>query len=340
MINFKMWKTALTTIPNVSQEEWTGLDVVSRWLVMTRSAVTTVTVFSCIVAGLLAWRAGGFHFLPWLIVTIGLFIAHGTNNILNDYTDFARGVDTDSYFRTLYGPHPLVHGFHDKKTQLVYFVISGILAMAAGVYALFYTNFDPIVLNLFVIGALTLLFYTWPLKHIALGEIAIFLIWGPIMIAGVYYVLTLDWSWSVVLASIPVGLGVVSINLAKHIDKMEEDRKKRVTTLPVLIGQTAARMVDIVALLATYGLIVYLVFWPRYFTPVMLIVFLAGKWLFYSVGALSKPRPAEPPKEWTAWPIWFAGFTFMHNRNFILLFMLGLIVDTILHVFHLAGWWG
>jgi len=39
-----------------------------------------------------------------------------------------------------------------------------------------------------------LLFYTWPLKYLALGELFIFLIWGPIMIAGVYIVLAQGWT--------------------------------------------------------------------------------------------------------------------------------------------------
>jgi 1,4-dihydroxy-2-naphthoate polyprenyltransferase len=75
------------------KKEWDALDVVSKWLIATRSAVTLVTVYSCVIAGILAARDGSFSWLPFLIVTLGLFIAHGTNNILNDYTDFNRGVD-------------------------------------------------------------------------------------------------------------------------------------------------------------------------------------------------------------------------------------------------------
>jgi 1,4-dihydroxy-2-naphthoate octaprenyltransferase len=73
-----------------------------------------VTILADIIAGLLAWRDKSFAWLPWLIVTIGLFIAHGTNNPLNDYTDFSRGIDKDDYFRIQYGVHPLVQGFWTK----------------------------------------------------------------------------------------------------------------------------------------------------------------------------------------------------------------------------------
>lgn len=339
MINFAMWKNALVNLQKVDKAQWDGLDVISKWFILTRAAVTTVTLFSCMIAGLFAWRAGQFEFLPWLIVTLGLFIAHGTNNILNDYTDYVRGVDTDNYFRTAYGAHPLVHKLHDKRTQLTYFVISGVLAVLTGIYALFYTQFDPWVIGLFAFGAFALLLYTWPLKHLALGELFIFLIWGPVMIGGVYYVLTRSFNWNVILASIPVGLSVASINIGKHIDKMLSDKERKVTTLPVFIGQTAARYLTMASIVLAYLIVLYLIFVPRFFTPLLLVIFFAGKLALIALSVLSKPRPDSPPEGYPAWPIWFSGFAFMHNRRFTLLLISGILVDTLVHVFGLAGWW-
>jgi 1,4-dihydroxy-2-naphthoate octaprenyltransferase len=337
-----MWKTALWTLVKLDKkDEWDKLDFVSKWLIATRSAVTTVTIYSCVIAGLLAWRDGYFAWLPWLIVTLGLFIAHGTNNLLNDYTDYSRGVDKDNYFRTQYGVHPLVQGFWTRRQQLQWFVVSGALAVLSGIFALIYTGFSPAVIALFAFGALVLLFYTWPLKYLALGELAIFLIWGPIMIAGVYTVLAKGWTgnvWNVALAGIPFGLSVVSINIGKHIDKSSDDRKKGIGTMPVRFGEEIARYINVVVFVLIYVVILYLIFVPHYFTPVMLIVFFAGKRALIAIGALTKPRPQEPPKEWAGWPIWFSGFAFYHNRLFGNLFVLGLIADVLLRIF-LNGFW-
>ncbi len=332
MSMLKWWWKALSVIPKISKEEWDQLDVITKWLVMTRSAVTTVTVFSTIIAGLFAWRFGGFHWGLWIIMTVGLFVAHGTNNILNDYTDFSRGVDSDNYFRTMYGPHPLVHGFHDKSTQIRYFVVSGIIALAAGIYTYYVSGWDQNILILILIGAVFLLFYTFPLKYFALGELSIFLIWGPVLIGGVFYALTGEYNSHVIWASVPIGLSVMSINLGKHIDKLKEDKAKKVRTLPVVIGETVARYLDVISLVLIYAIIVFLVI-VKFYTPVMLVVFFAGKQLFISLAVLMKPKPDEAPPEYPAWPIWFAGFTFMHNRRFTMLFMAGLLVDTILRVY-------
>jgi 1,4-dihydroxy-2-naphthoate octaprenyltransferase len=215
----------------------------------------------------------------------------------------------------------------------------------AGVYALVSTKFNPAVMGLFVFGALTLLAYTYPFKYWGLGEFAIFLIWGPIIIGGVYLTMALikggDISnvWNVVLAGIPYGLGVASINIGKHIDKHDDDKAKGVGTFPVRVGEAFARRVDQIALLLIYTVIVYLVFVPHYFTPVMLIVFLAFKHALNAIKALNSPRPQRPPQGFPAWPTWFSAVTFFHNRQFGGWLIIGLIMDTLLHVIPFTSEW-
>ena len=336
-INFAMWRKASWELIKMDdKKEWDALDVVSKWLIATRSAVTAVTIYSCIIAGALAWRDGLFSWLPWLIVTIGLFIAHGTNNILNDYTDFSRGVDKDNYFRTQYGVHPLVQGFFTKPQQIRWFIISGALATLSGAYAVYYTDFNATVISLFTFGAVVLLAYTYPFKYWGLGEFAIFLIWGPIMVSGVYVVLALGAGGDlsniakIALAGVPFGLSVASINIGKHIDKMKDDKDKGVGTFPVRVGQTFARYTDIFSIVMAYGIVIYLVA-TGYFSTFMLLILFAGQRALYAVFALSKPRPDAAPEGFEAfWPTWFSGFCFYHNRAFGGLFVVGIVLDTIL----------
>jgi 1,4-dihydroxy-2-naphthoate polyprenyltransferase len=331
---FAMWRKSLTQLVKMEDKrEWDALDVLSKWFIATRSAVGTVTIYSGLIGGLLAWqnlRAAGrpFDFLTWLVLTLGLFIAHGTNNLINDYTDFKRGIDKDNYFRTQYGVHPLAQGFWDGRTHLLWFATSGLLATLAGVYALFYTHFAPLVVWFTVFGALILLFYTYPLKYVGIGELSIFLIWGPLMIGGVFFVLTGTWSWLVLLASIPVGLNVVTINLGKHTDKLKEDRRKGVRTLPVLIGETGARYVTMAAIVLSYLFVAYLVFIPRFLTPAISLVLLAAKPARAALLRLSQPRPEAPPAGYPIWPRWFSTVCFVHNRVFSNYFVLGLVIDT------------
>ena len=335
-INFAMWRKASWELIKMDdKKEWDALDVISKWLIATRSAVTAVTIYSCIIAGMLAWRDSFFAWIPWIIVTVGLFIAHGTNNLLNDYTDFSRGVDKDYYFRTQYGVHPLVQNFWSKSKQLQWFIVSGVLATLSGIFALFYTSFNPVIIGLFVFGAVILLAYTYPLKYWGVGEFAIFLIWGPILIAGVYLVLAYGKAgdisniWQVALAGVPFGLSVASINIGKHIDKMKDDQKKGVGTFPVRVGQTFARYTTMASIIIAYAVVVYLVV-TGYFSTFMLLVLFGVVRAFYAVAVLSKPRPDSAPQGFEVfWPTWFSGFCFYHNRMFGGMFILGILLDTL-----------
>ncbi len=350
-INFAMWKKAAWELIKMDEKkEWDALDVVSKWLIATRSAVTTVTLYSAIIAGGLAWRDGVFSFWPWLIVALGLFVAHGTNNLLNDFTDFSRGVDKDNYFRTQYGVHPLVQGFWTKSQQIQWFLVSGVIAFLSGIFAVWYTQANPVTIGLFAFGALILLFYTWPMKYWALGELAIFLIWGPIMISGVYLVLTLgagqpitDTIWLVALAGVPFGLSVASINIAKHTDKLDDDKKKGVGTFPVRVGQAFARYTTIATILIAYGIVIYLVA-IGYFSTFMLLVLFAVKRAIFAVAVLAKPRPAGPPAGFESfWPTWLSAFAFYHNRLFGGMFILGIVLDVLFRQFSLPmeiNWFG
>ncbi len=234
-MNVAMWRKALRVIPHVSKDEWERLDVISKWLISTRAAVLIMTFISGAIAGILALQNGMFNFWYWLLVTVGLIMAHATNNLLNDYTDYIRGVDQNNYYRAQYGPQPLVHGLMNKRQLLTYAAVTGLIAAACGV-ALVYLR-GGLTLWLMLAGAFFVLFYTWPLKYIALGELAVLVVWGPLMIGGGYYVISGVWDWNVVIASLPYTLGVTGVIFGKHIDKYEMDKERGIHTLPVLLGE-------------------------------------------------------------------------------------------------------
>jgi 1,4-dihydroxy-2-naphthoate octaprenyltransferase len=58
---------------------------------------------------------------------------NSTNNLLNDLIDFRKGIDHNNYYRSLYGPHPLEHGFLSKKAFMNYIYVSGALAFSLGI---------------------------------------------------------------------------------------------------------------------------------------------------------------------------------------------------------------
>ncbi|NTW12050.1 MAG: prenyltransferase [Anaerolineales bacterium] len=334
-MNFAMWRKALNVIPEVSKAEWDELDVVSKWLISTRAAVLVMTFISAALAGLFAWRDGSFSFLPWIALTFGLILAHASNNIFNDYTDFVRGVDKDNYYRNIYGAQPVASGLMTRRQHLTYFAVTALIAFAFGLYLMSYTGFNPTTWILLGLGAFFLLFYTWPLKGLALGEVAVLIVWGPLMIGGGYFVMAQQWSWNVVLASLPYVLGVTTVIFGKHIDKLDMDAKKGIHTLPVVIGEKASRYAVLAMMVAPYFITLYLIA-IKFFTPVMLIVLLAIPAFRQYYPVFLKPKPAVKPEGQPGWPLYFVGYAFFNNRKFGTLFMLGLLIDVALRLLPLT----
>jgi 1,4-dihydroxy-2-naphthoate polyprenyltransferase len=330
-MNISMWGKALRIIPRIDKDEWDRLDVISKWLIASRSAVFIMTFISAAIAGILAFQNELFNFWYWILVVIGLIMAHAANNLLNDYTDFSRGVDNDNYYRAQYGPQTLVHGLLTKKQLLAYAAVPGLVALGAGALLVAVRGWPA--LALLGMGAFFVLFYTWPLKYIALGEIAVLIVWGPLMIGGGYYVITGLWSWDVVIASLPYALGVTGVIFGKHIDKFEMDHARGIHTLPVVLGEKLSRAVVLGMLVLQYVSVVYLVI-TGFFTPVMLVVFLAIPQFLRTLPMFRNPRPSEPPEELkSVWPNYFVAGAFVHNRRFGLFYLLGLIVNAILVVY-------
>jgi 1,4-dihydroxy-2-naphthoate octaprenyltransferase len=330
-----MWKKALRVIPSVSNESWRKLDLVSKWLISSRAAVLVMTFTSSAIAGLFAARDGRFRILPWLFMTLGLIFGHASNNLFNDYTDFIRGVDKDNYFRTIYGPQPLSHGLMTTRQLLGYFGVTFAMVIACVLLVFALDDWDPIVLLLFAIGTAFVLLYTWPLKYVGMGEISVLAVWGPLMIGGGYYVLARHWSWQVIWGSTPYVLGVTSVLLGKHIDKAGMDRGKGILTLPVIIGEAAARYLVVVFLLTPYALLAFLII-THYFTPALSIVLLALPALIKELPAFFARKPDRRPDGFPngegGWPLYFAPKAFSYTRFFGVWFLLGLAAEVALRL--------
>jgi 1,4-dihydroxy-2-naphthoate octaprenyltransferase len=155
------------------------------------------------------------------------------------------------------------------------------------------------------------------------------------MIGGGYYVLTHVWNWNVVWASLPYVLGVTTVIFGKHIDKILVDKSKKIFTLPVLIGEKAARYIILAMMVLPYLLVLFLIL-TRYFTPVMVVVALGIPTFLKLYPQFLKPKPETRPEGFPdgqgGWPLYFAPQAFVNNRAFGMWFMLGLVLDIILRL--------
>lgn len=336
MVNVRMWGAAVTRMPKVSNEEWATLDVVSRWLIASRAAVLWMTLGAALLAGGLAARENKLDFGLWIATTLGLLFAHATNNFLNDLTDHWKGTDKGDYVRSLYGVQPLEQGVMSKREFAVYAGLTGAVALACGAYLVH--ERAGLVLRLFAAGIFFVLFYTYPLKYYGLGELAVILVWGPLMVGGTYYVVTGEWSWPVTLVGTVYALGPTQVIFGKHIDKLQADSGKHIHTLPVVIGERISKIAVLGVMIAQYACVLVLV-GRGYFSVISLISFLSLGTFVKAWKVYTSPRPKEKPARKMAmmWPIWLAAFSFRHCMmfNYFFLIALGLeIVFPALRAYH------
>jgi 1,4-dihydroxy-2-naphthoate octaprenyltransferase len=166
-----------------------------------------------------------------------------------------------------------------------------------------------------------------------LGEPSVILVWGPLMVGGTYFVVSGgQWDNWVVLLSLVYALGPTTVLFGKHTDKLLEDKAKGVRTLPVVIGQKAARYSTIAFWILQYAFIIALVLTGR-LGPAMLIVLFAIPKLIWASKIFIQPRPVTKPEgpSGEGWPLYLVSHAFIYNRVFGMLFLLGLIVDVILY---------
>lgn len=325
----KRWQIAIDTCncPDIHHA-----DTLTRWLVISRACVFSMTLTSGVIGVLLAAGIGAFAedtlfkaFLALLCV-IGLVTAHATNNLVNDWTDVRRGVDTEDYPRSQYSTHPVLGGLTTPDALLK---VALALTLLDGVIMLYLAAVSgPLVIAFAVAGLLLSLGYTAFLKRWALGELTALVVWGPLMIGGTVYAISGTLTTNVLLLTLPYGLVVASVLIGKHIDKIENDRPVGVYSVPVLLGQPRALWLNKATFVLFYALIAGLVLGG-----------VAGPWLLVTLLALprfvtawrvySQPKPAEKPDNWPVWPLWYVGWAMHFNRAAGGLFILGLLLNLI-----------
>ena len=209
-----------------------------NWFLGSRPWSFTMTTISVSVGGGLAALDGSFVWSLFLVTLLGMIFLHAATNMINDYYDVRGGVDTCEASTAQYRPHPLVAGDLKPGQVRTGALLLYLLAAFVGFYLAVERGWVVLWLGLF--GLLASLTYTAPplkYKYIALGELSVFLMWGPLMVEGAYFVQRRTFSEAAFWVSLPFGALVALVLLANNIRDLVHDRDRGILTLPILIGR-------------------------------------------------------------------------------------------------------
>lgn len=323
------WFGAFTGFYRPDTAEILTLDPVSKFLYAARSVILVISAQAALIAGLLAATDREFHWLAFLLVLLGFVIAHMISNLSNDYFGYKHGHDTPDSPRMRYTVHPLASGALTPRALVTGITLLAMLGLAIMAYFIYLHGW---LAAAFALAGVVILFWydasPVSLKSIGLGEMAVFLVWGPLMIGGGYAVISGRLSSDALYASLPYGLGVMSILVGKHIDQREFDIGKGIRTLPVLLGPRMARAFDITALSLMYGITAILILLHD-LTPFAALTLLALPRAVRAVSTLSRTKPATPPDGYVGWPLWYHRVCLLHNRAFGWLYIAGLALGAV-----------
>ncbi len=323
------WAGAFTGFYPATASDLSDLDPVARFLYAARSVILVISAQSAVIAGLLAATDRRFQTLPFVLVLLGFVVLHAISNLSNDYFGYRRGHDTAESPRRRYTLHPVASGAFSMRFLASGLVVLAAVAVAVAVYFVALRGVSALVLA--VVGAVLLWAYDAApraLKELGLGEVASFIVWGPLMIGGGYYVITGRWSGDAFLASVPYGFGVASILIGKHIDQRGFDLSQHQNTLPVVLGEGGARLLNRSVVIAMYVLTAVAIAVGA-LSPLAALVVVALPRALRAVKVMSRPAPAEAPAGYVGWPLWYHRVCLVHNRAFGWLYILGAALGAI-----------
>ncbi len=224
------------------------------YLVAARPWSFSMTAISVTLGTLVAWRSGPVEWGWYLLAVAGTICCHAGGNVLNDYFDAHNQVDQPDSATARYRPHPIDGGLMQPRTVLTEALFLFALAGAAGL--LLALGRTWLVFWIALAGLLLAVFYSGgpiTLKYRALGEAAVFAIWGPLMFLGAYAVQRRALAWEPIVASIPFGVLVALVLYANNIRDIAQDKRSGIATLGTLLGQERALAGFTALMLAAYA---------------------------------------------------------------------------------------
>lgn len=161
----------------------------------------SASVMPCLLAGAMA-RSSDKFLLSWFFwVTLAIFFAQVGGDYLYYYFTHYHTDQRDSHTKIFAGWKPL---FTDTLLKPEHTIFAGAVCLLAAFFigVFFFIQLGNTVILLAAIGGAVAVFFT-PLMLRGLKEPVILITFGPLVVLGVYYVLTRQLSLAPVLASLP-----------------------------------------------------------------------------------------------------------------------------------------
>ncbi len=232
------------------------------WWQASRPFSFTVSVIPPILGGLIAAMENPGIKINWLyfaLALIGCVIAHAGANMIGDYFDFKKRVDREGTFGS---SGVLISNLIEPKKVFMGSMVAYVIASSIGVYLAASIPNGFYLILIIILGAVLGIFYAaepFSFKYHALGDLAVFISFGPAMTLGAYFIQVHRFSWTPVLYAIPVAFLVDAVLHSNNLRDIKNDSVVNIKTVAILIGERNAKLMYYGLVLSAYISVVVLI---------------------------------------------------------------------------------
>ncbi|MFW2501608.1 1,4-dihydroxy-2-naphthoate octaprenyltransferase [Clostridium diolis] len=219
----------------------------------------TASAIPVVLGEILALKEPNFNLEYFILSIIAIVFLQASVNLLNDHDDFINKVDTKESHSS---SGVVVEGLLTLKEVYRSGILLLILGCLIGLFLAY--NVGIMILILGIVGALCGYFYTGRplmLKYRGLGAPLVFIIFGPLMTLGGYYLQMQKFTIQSLVISIPTALLTTAILHANDIRDIKHDKKAGIKTLSISVGYKNAQIVYSSLIILSYiSLIIMIIF--------------------------------------------------------------------------------
>lgn len=221
-----------------------------------------------IIGTVVAINAGFFSFQIFALTLAAALLVHSGANMANTYFDFKNGVDRPEFS----DDRALVDSIIKPQTALKITILLFAAGACIGIYLAIVRQI-PLLLGFGIAGFLLSWFYTagtGAYKYKALGELGIFIAFGPFIVIGTALIQTGRFLPQALLVSAPPGLLITAILHANNMRDQNSDKIAGFKTLAGILGTAKSKSFFSFLIFTPFLLAAARGLWPAVFSLVSL----------------------------------------------------------------------
>ncbi len=203
------------------------------------------------------WRTGNIDPVNAFLTYVGVIFLHASVDLLNDYWDHKRGIDSVTT-RTKFsgGTGVLPEKLLTPRAVYRAGIIFLILGAAIGIYFVLIKGITVAIILGFAIAAIY--FYSTTIVNVGLGELFV-AIKGAMIVLGTYYVQAAVLDVAAALAGTVIGLLSATVLYVNAFPDYAADKSGGRRTLVIILGKQNAAGILPLFFVAAYGIILTVV---------------------------------------------------------------------------------